>query len=56
MSKRSLDLATDSNGSRMPFDIHFKPSESSLLRAGRPFELLRIRSNTLERRRAALHA
>jgi hypothetical protein len=56
MSKRGLDFATDLNGSRMPFDTHFKAFESPVRNASGSFESLRIRSNALERTGAALDA
>jgi hypothetical protein len=56
MSKRILDTATDSNGSRMPFDSHFKAFELPLRDVRGSFEFLRIRSNALERTGAALDA
>ncbi|MGA9576583.1 MAG: hypothetical protein WBV90_03110, partial [Terrimicrobiaceae bacterium] len=56
MSKRSFDLVTDSNASRMASDAHFKGFESPMRNARAPFELLRMRSNALERIGEALHA
>ena len=56
MSKRSFDLVTDSNASRMVFDTHFKAFELPMRNARGPFELLRMRSNALERVGEALHA
>jgi len=56
MSKRGFDLVTDSNVSRMPFDIHFKPFELRMQKARAALESLRIRSNALERIRETLHA
>ena len=56
MSKRGLDSATDSNGSRMAFDIRFKAFELPTRKAEEPFEFFRIHSNALERTGAALDA
>ena len=56
MSKRGLDLVTDSNGFRTTFHTNFKTFDSQIRKAEQPFESVRIRSNALERRRAALDA
>jgi hypothetical protein len=56
MSKRGLDSATYSNGSRIAFDTYFKPFKLPLRKARGPFEFLRMHSNALERVGEALHA
>jgi hypothetical protein len=56
MSTGGFDFVTDSNVSRMAFDTHFKAFELPTLKAGEPFESLRIHSNAPERVGEALHA
>ena len=56
MSKRGFDFVTDSNGSRMAFEIYFEAFESHPPKGEGAFESLRIRSNPLERTTGATNA
>ena len=54
MSKQGLDLATDSNGSRIPFDTHFKASDSHHTKGRRALRIFfeSVRALSKERGRA----